>query len=104
MITFNEFFSEARVKIPKWKKAGPDGELEITFPTKRRFKIEKQYDENIRHRGEWKVMEWNSRNRDWDWHDTFSPKGYAKQIAMELGQWDSKGNKVADYSDTFRYS
>ena len=41
---------------------------EITFSTGRRFQIEKQLDQNERHKGEWKVMEWNKRSRDWDWH------------------------------------
>ena len=31
------------MKPPSWKRAGPDGEVEIKFPTGRRFKIEKQY-------------------------------------------------------------
>ena len=67
------------MKPPSWKRAGPDGEIEIKFPTGRRFKIEKQYDENIRHKGEWKVMEWDTRSKDWEWVETYSPKAYAKQ-------------------------
>ena len=48
--------------IPRWKKAGPSGELEIKFPTGRRFKIEKQLDEYERHKNsEWKVLEWDPR-------------------------------------------
>ena len=62
-----------KVAMPKWKKSGPNGEKEITFSTGRRFQIEKQYDQNERHKGEWKVMEWNKRSRDWDWHETYSP-------------------------------
>jgi len=89
--------------IPKWKRAGPDGEIEIKFPTGRRFKIEKQYDSNIRHKGEWKVMEWDARSRDWEWGDTYSFKAYAKQKAMDAGQYDTRGKKVADYSKTFQY-
>lgn len=87
---------------PKWKRAGPDGELEIKFPTGRRFKVEKQYDSNIRHKGEWKVMEWDTRSRDWEWSDTYSPKAYAKEMAMKLGQYKN-GKKVADYSKTFKF-
>ena len=89
-------------KAPKWKRAGNDGELEIKFPTGRRFKVEKQYDHNIRHKGEWKVMEWDTRSRDWEWADTYSPKAYAKEMAMKLGQYKN-GKKVADYSHTFQY-
>jgi len=91
------------MKPPSWKRAGPDGEVEIKFPTGRRFKIEKQYDSNIRHKGEWKVMEWDPRTKDWEWGDTYSPKAYAKQKAMEVGQYDKRGKKVADYSSTFQY-
>ena len=91
------------MKPPNWKRAGPDGEIEIKFPTGRRFKIEKQYDENIRHKGEWKVMEWDTRSRDWEWADTYSPKAYAKEMAMKLGQYDKRGKKVADYSATFKF-
>ena len=91
------------MKPPSWKRAGPDGEIEIKFPTGRRFKIEKQYDENIRHKGEWKVMEWDTRTRDWEWADTYSPKAYAKEMTMKLGQYDKRGKKVADYSATFKF-
>ena len=90
------------MKPPSWKRAGPDGEIEIKFPTGRRFKIEKQYDENIRHKGEWKVMEWDNRTKEWEWGDTYSPKAYAKEMAMKLGQYKN-GKKVADYSSTFKF-
>ena len=91
------------MKPPSWKRSGPDGEIEIKFPTGRRFKIEKQYDENIRHKGEWKVMEWDTRSKDWEWGETYSPKAYAKQKAMDAGQYDKRGKKVADYSSTFQF-
>ena len=92
------------VNAPKWKRAGPNGELEIKFPTGRRFKVEKQLDHNERHRGEWKVMEYKPGGVDnWEWVDTYSPKGFAKQKAMMLGQYDKRGKKVADYSKTFQY-
>ena len=87
---------------PKWKKSGSDGEIEIKFPTGRRFKIEKQFDSNINHKGEWKVMEWDARSKDWEWHETYRPKGFAKQKAMEMGQYKGK-KKVADYSSTFQF-
>ena len=90
--------------IPRWKKAGPSGELEIKFPTGRRFKIEKQLDEYERHKNsEWKVLEWDPRYKDWEWGDTYSPKAYAKQQAMDAGQYDKRGKKVADYSKTFQF-
>jgi hypothetical protein len=88
---------------PKWKRTGPDGEIEIKFPSGRRFKIEKQYDENIRHRGEWKVLIWDEESQDWEWGDTFSPKAYAKQMVIQMGQYDEQGKQVADYSHTFQF-
>ena len=88
--------SVKKVPEPKWKKSGPNGEKEITFSTGRRFQIEKQLDQNERHKGEWKVMEWNKRSRDWDWHETYSPQWHAKKMVMELGKYDSKGKKVAE--------
>ena len=102
-----ESLDEAADKAPRWKRAGNDGEIEIKFPTGRRFKIEKFYDENlrtgnIRHKGEWNVYEWNPRTKDWEWGDTYKPKGYAKQQVMDSGQYKN-GKKVADYSHTFQY-
>lgn len=98
-----ESLEEAMAKPPRWKKAGPDGEIEIVFPTGRKFRIEKQYDENIRHRGEFKVLEWDKRTKEWEWADTYSPKSYAKEIVMRLGQFDDKGKQVVDYSASFQY-
>ena len=89
---------------PKWKRAGRNGEIEIKFPTGRRFKIEKALDGNERHTGEWKVMEYEPGGvDDWEWNDTYRPKAFAKQKAMQLGQYDKRGKKVADYSSTFQY-
>ena len=85
-----------KVAVPKWKKSGPNGEKEITFSTGRRFQLEKQYDENDRHKGEWKIMEWDSRSRDWEWMETYSPLWYAKEKVMKHGQYDSKGKKVTE--------
>jgi hypothetical protein len=84
------------VAAPKWKKSGPNGEKEITFSTGRRFQIEKQYDQNERHKGEWKIMEWDKRLRDWEWHETYSPQWHAKEQVMKMGQYDSKGKKVTE--------
>ena len=85
-----------KVAVTKWKKSGPNGEKEITFSTGRRFQLEKQYDENDRHKGEWKIMEWDSRSRDWEWMETYSPLWYAKEKVMKHGQYDSKGKKVTE--------
>ena len=104
MLKFKTYVTEAKDAPPKWKKAGPSGELEIKFATGRRFKVEKQLDHNERHKGEWKVLEWNTRHNDWEWHDTYKPKGFAKQRAMQMGQYDKRGKKVADYSHTFEWS
>lgn len=96
---------KGQIKPPAWKRAGRNGEIEIKFPTGRRFKIEKHLDENERHKGEWKVMEYKTGGwvDDWEWMDTYKPKGYAKQRVMQMGQYDKKGKKVADYSSTFQY-
>ena len=104
MLKFKKYITEAKDTPPKWTRAGNDGEMEIKFPTGRRFKVEKQYDENERHKREWKVLEWDTRTRDWEWHDTYSPKGFAQQRAVQMGQFDKKGKKVADYSHTFQWS
>lgn len=85
--------------IPKFKRAGPNGEIEIKFPTGRRFKIEKQLDHNERHKGEWKVMEWIKG--EWEWADTYSPKWYAKEMVYKLGEYNSNRKKVADYSSMY---
>jgi hypothetical protein len=86
---------------PKFKKAGPNGELEITFPkTMRQFRIEKQLDHNERHKGEWKVMEWDPRKRDWEWHNTFSPLRYAKEKVMDMGKYTRQGKKVEEDATT----
>ena len=47
-------------------------------------------------------MEWDTRSKDWEWSDTYSPKAYAKEMAMKLGQYKN-GKKVADYSKTFKF-
>lgn len=95
-------------KPPRWKRAGDDGEIEITFPTGRRFRIEKFYEEdrnwNIRHKGWFFVLEWDESQRDWsEPADPWKPKGYAKEHALRQGQYDKRGKKVADYEDYFEY-
>lgn len=109
MITFKDYLSEDKKDTPpRWKKTDNDGDMEIKFPTGRRFKVEKHYDVSmrtmgVRHKGEYLLLEYDKRTDDWEWQDTYSPKGYAKQKAVETGQYDSKGNKVADYSHTFKF-
>ena len=93
--------------IPKWKRAGSDGEVEIKFPTGRKFRVEKFYNENmktgsIRHKGEWLVSEWAAQRREWEQADIYSPKWHAKDKVMNMGQWNANGKKVADYSKTFQ--
>ena len=89
-------FEAKKVAPPKWKKSGPNGEKEITFSTGRRFQLEKQYDQNDRHKGEWKIMEWDKDYKRWEWHETYSPLWYAKEKVMKMGQYDSNGKKVAE--------
>jgi len=91
---------ELPTKPPKFTKAGPDGEIEIKFPTGRKFLIRKQLDPNLRHeRGSFQFLEWDGD--DWEWADTVSPKAYAKEKVLGIGMWD-KGHKklVADYSSS----
>ena len=78
-MSFAEFLSESRIR---WKKAGPNGELETKLPNGKRVQVEKQLDHNERHRGEWKVMIWD--RGDWEWHNTYYGKSYAKQEAEKL--------------------
>lgn len=64
-------------KPMKWKKAGPNGEIETTV-NGQRFKIEKALDHNLRHKGEYKVYIWDKRSDDWEWDDTVYGKTNAK--------------------------
>jgi hypothetical protein len=70
---------------PRWKKAGPNGEKEITFPNGRKFMLDKNLDHNERHTGEWKVFEWDKKKREWSWVDTYSPQWHAKDMVMKMG-------------------
>jgi len=78
MLTFEEYLNEA--KAPRWKKAGPNGEIEATIGGKK-WKIEKALDHNERHRGEWKVMVWDKGK--WEWETTEYGKAYAKAWIMD---------------------
>ncbi len=66
----------------KWKKAGPNGEIETTVKDQR-YKIEKSLDHNDRHKGEFKIMVWDKRRKDWEWDNTVQGKGYAKELVMD---------------------
>lgn len=77
----------------RWKKAGNDGEIETTINGKR-YKIEKAYDSNIRHRGEYKIMVWDKRSEDWEWDNTVQSKSYAKELVI------SKLDEAVDADDT----
>lgn len=67
---------------PRWKRAGPNGEIEITFKGQK-YKIEKALDHNERHKGEFKIMVWNKRRGEWDWDNTVRGKAYAKELVMD---------------------
>ena len=67
---------------PRWKKAGPNGEIEITIKGQR-YKIEKALDHNERHKGEFKIMMWDARRRSWEWDNTVQGKAYAKELVMD---------------------
>lgn len=77
MLTFSQYITEA--KAPRWKKAGPNGEIEATIGGKK-WKIEKALDHNERHRGEFKVYVWD--RGDWEWETTEYGKANAKDWIM----------------------
>jgi hypothetical protein len=70
------------MKPPSWKRAGPNGEIEITIKGQR-YKIEKALDHNERHKGEFKIMMWDARRRSWEWDNTVQGKAYAKELVMD---------------------
>ena len=78
MISFKSYISEA--KAPRWKKAGPNGEIEATIGGKK-YKIEKALDHNERHKGEFKVYVWDRRG--WEWETTEYGKANAKAWIMD---------------------
>lgn len=89
---------ELPTKPPKFKRAGPDGEIEIKFPSGRKFLIRKQLDQNLDHeRGQFQVLEWMAR--DWEWVETTGPKAYAKELVLKMGMMNKNHTKIiADYS------
>ena len=76
MLTFLEF---TEAKVHRWKKAGPNGEIEATIGGKK-WKIEKALDHNERHRGEFKVYVLD--RGDWEWETTEYGKANAKDWIM----------------------
>jgi len=67
---------------PRWKRSGPNGEIEITVKGQK-YGIEKALDHNERHKGEWKIMMWDKRRRSWEWDNTVQGKAYAKELVMD---------------------
>jgi len=78
--TMDEELQEAAA--PRWKRAGPNGEIQATIGGKK-YQIEKALDHNERHKGEWKVMVWDKRRRDWEWETTEYSKANAKAWIMD---------------------
>ena len=93
MLTFEEYLAEA--KGPRWKKAGPNGEIETTI-NGQRYKIEKALDHNERHRGEFKIMVWDKRREEWMWDNTVQGKAYAKELVA-----DKMSESVQEGSETW---
>ena len=91
MISFKSYISEA--KAPRWKKAGPNGEIEATIGGKK-YKIEKALDHNERHKGEFKVYVWDRRG--WEWETTEYGKANAKAWIM-----DKMSESVQEGSETW---
>ena len=88
---------------PTWKIAGPNGEVEITIKGQR-YKIEKALDHNERHKGEYKIMMWDKRRRDWEWDNTVQGKGYAKELVMDkLDENFQDGRNPQDKGDSARH-
>lgn len=81
---------------PLWKRAGPNGEKEITFPNGRKFMLDKNLDHNERHTGEWKVFEWDKKKREWVWVDTYSPQWHAKDMVMKMSGLKEEAMTAAD--------
>jgi len=63
-------FNEAKVR---WKKAGPNGEVEATIDGNR-WKVEKAQHS----RGEYQALSYNKKTREWDWAFTQSSKKSVK--------------------------
>lgn len=80
---------------PKWKRSGPNGEIEITIKGQR-YGIEKSLDRNDRHRGEWKIMMWDKRRRDWVWDNTVRGKAYAKELVMDKLEEHANATQVTE--------
>lgn len=81
-----------------WKKAGPNGEIEITVKGQR-WKIEKALDHNERHKGEWKIMMWDKRRQEWSWDNTVRGKAYAKELVMDKLQESTTTGSVVGAGD-----
>lgn len=87
----NEDVKEAAA--PRWKKAGPNGEIQATIGGKK-YQIEKSLDHNERHKGEWKVMVWDKRRNSWEWETTEYGKANAKDWIMDRLKEDVPANNV----------
>lgn len=83
------------VAAPRWKKAGPNGEIQATIGGKK-YQIEKSLDHNERHKGEWKVMVWDKRRNNWEWETTEYGKANAKDWIMDRLKEDTPVNNVGD--------
>lgn len=80
-------FSELNEAKVRWKKAGPNGEIEATIGGKK-YQIDKALDNNERHKGEWKVMVWDKRRESWEWETTEYGKANAKAWIMDRMEED----------------
>ena len=88
---------------PRWKRAGIGGQIEVTIKGQR-YKIEKALDHNERHRGEFKIMMWDKRRKDWEWDNTVRGKAYAKEIVMDkLDENFKDGKNPQDKGDSIRH-
>ena len=70
MIRFKQF-NESRK--PRWKRAGPNGEIETTIDG-HRWKVEKA----LHSPGEYHAKSYNKKTREWDWVFTHSNKKSVK--------------------------
>ena len=82
---------------PRWKRAGPNGEIQATIGGKK-YQIEKSLDHNERHRGEWKVMVWDKRRSSWEWETTEYGKANAKAWIMDRLKEESPATSIGNAS------
>ena len=100
MYSFKKHLALSEAKAPRWKKAGPNGEIEATIGGDK-YKIEKALDFNERHRGEFHVYVWD--RGAWQWATTLYGKANAKDWIMStMSEKKSDGSRSEPWEDGFK--